>query len=65
MEKAVHTTLNLPPDLTRNALAKARNEGRSLSFVVIRFLGAWVAGTIELPETQPDSKRKKKDRPIE
>ncbi len=65
MEKPVHTTLNLPPDLTRKALEKARGEGRSLSFVVIRFLAAWVAGMIKLPETQPDSRRRKKDKPIE
>ena len=59
MEKPVHTTLNLPPDLTRKALEKARAEGRNLSFVVIRFLSAWVAGEIDLPEVTPEKKPKK------
>ncbi len=65
MPEAIHSTLNLPQDLKRKALKKAHADGRTLSFVVARFLSAWVEGKIELPEVQPESKSKIKDKPIE
>ena len=63
--QAKHTTLNLLPDLTQKARAKAIAKGSNLSAVVASFLRAWLAGEIDLPtqEAKAQTKRKRKDKP--
>ncbi len=59
------TNLTIPEDVTRKARAKAMLDGTSMSAVVTRFLVAWLADEIALPEPEVQSKRKRKDKPIE
>ena len=45
------TTLSVPPALKKEARVMAIRSGVSLSEAVRRFLAAWVAGDVELPDS--------------
>ena len=54
-----HTTLNMPPELIKQAKKKAIDEGTTVSAVVIAFLESWVSGKIQVPGQPKGGKQKK------
>ena len=61
------STLSIPTEVSRKARGRAISEGKSLSAVVTTLLRMWLADEVELPEPEakPETKRKKRDKPIE